>query len=380
MGVVYAATHDRLPGLFAVKTVRPDDPDIPQLSLRMKQEAQILSRLRHHPNIVRLVDFNMTSSGLPYMVMEYLDGDDLGELLRTGAFPPWQVAAVVRQVAAGLSAAHACDIVHRDLKPENVMIVRVAGAVESVKLIDFGVSKALWSSGMGTAGQLIGTPDYMAPEQAQGGGLGVDARADQFALAAMTYEMLTGESPFSGHDTMTVIYRIVHDDVAPLGGAWRGGSNAVEVVLRRALAKDPRARFPGVLEFSGALDQALLQDVGGGPQPIDLLSRLRTLPRTDTSVRPWTRLLAPLRDAITRVRSVLGARPTRAERGRGRTRRPLILVAVAIAAAVLGLSERVLSTAAWQDGALGRGRAEARSLVGEAKAVVGSVGCAARVP
>jgi serine/threonine protein kinase len=271
MGTVYLATHERLPGLFVVKTPRPSMLRDEQMVARLRQEAHVLASL-NHPNIVRVVDFNETAAGTPYLVMEFLDGRDLNEVLRARPLRPWEAAAIVRQVSDALSMAHACNVIHRDLKPENVLIVPVVGREDIVKLIDFGVSK-LWKSARSYTGKdIVGTPNYMSPEQANGDRQQVDTRSDQFALAVMTYEMLTGEPPFVASDPLAVLYQIVNEPPPPLAKTLGWKPTAVERVLRRGMEKRPEARFATVREFSQALHQALYTDIGGPREALQLFA------------------------------------------------------------------------------------------------------------
>jgi serine/threonine-protein kinase len=198
---------------------------------------------------------------------------------------PWEVASVVRQIAAALSAAHTCNIIHRDLKPENILIVPGAGEGEDViKVIDFGVSKVERTPRVQSGVGLIGTPHYMAPEQALGPRGHVDSRTDQFALAVITYEMLMREAPFGGDDPLNILYRIVHEETPPVvlkdGAQQPWTPQAVEATLRRALAKDPTVRFPTVGEFAAALTDAIAADFGGPPAPLCLFQR------TESEARP----------------------------------------------------------------------------------------------
>jgi serine/threonine protein kinase len=172
----------------------------------------------------------------------------------------------------------------------------VRGQADAVKLIDFGASKANWSAGLSVQGQLIGTPYYMAPEQAQGEAEEVGACADQFALAMMTYEMLSGKLPFTDQDPMSVLYRIVNEDLPPLQESLRWTPTAVEPVLRRGLRKDPHGRYASVQEFSDALDEALYHDIGGAPEPLRLLRRSETPSRSETFARAWAATLEPTND------------------------------------------------------------------------------------
>jgi eukaryotic-like serine/threonine-protein kinase len=310
MGVVYLATHERLPGLFVVKTPRPSIVGDDQIAARLRQEAQVLASL-NHPNIVRVIDFNETSAGTPYVVMEFLDGRDLNEILRARPLRPWEVAAIVRQVADGLNMAHACNIVHRDLKPENVLIVPLVGREDVVKLIDFGVSKLGSSPRSYTGKDLIGTPNYMSPEQASGDRQQVNARTDQFALAVMTYEMLAGEPPFADSDPLAVLYQIVNEPAPPLAKKVDWKPTAVERVLRRGMEKDPRARFATVREFSGALHQALHADVGGPREALRLFANgVGARPARPRPEEPRT-ASPPVVSGIQPIRAsaCLGARP-----------------------------------------------------------------------
>jgi serine/threonine protein kinase len=278
MGLVYLATHERLPGLFVVKTPHPTLVDGDQIAARLRQEAKVLATL-NHPNIVKVFDLNDTPDGIPYLVMEFLDGRDLNEILRARALRPWEAGAIVRQVAAALGAAHACKVVHRDLKPENVLIVPVSGQEDVVKLIDFGVSKLGRSTRSNTGTEIIGTPNYMSPEQAHGDRHQVDDRTDQFALAVMTYEMLAREPPFVSEDPMKVLYRIVNEPLPLLARKVNWDPANVDQVLRRGTAKDPGARYASVREFSEALDAALQADIGGSREPLHLFSPEGSLKR-----------------------------------------------------------------------------------------------------
>ncbi|HEX4404396.1 MAG TPA: serine/threonine-protein kinase, partial [Polyangia bacterium] len=164
MGSVYVARHLRLGGELVVKTLGADYASTAEGSARFHREAEILARLRH-PNVVRVVDFNVSQTGVPYLAMELLDGPDLRTALGRGRiFSPAETMTIVRQVASALSAAHACDIIHRDLKPENVVLCRAAGQMPIVKVIDFGIS--LWGAKDHAKIEdvVFGTPEFMAPE------------------------------------------------------------------------------------------------------------------------------------------------------------------------------------------------------------------------
>src|SRR6476620_2860796 len=218
MGEVYLAQHVRLPGQFALKLLLPELQGNQDAFARFCREAEIMSQLRH-PNIVQIFDFNLAPDARPYFVMEYLQGRDLEARLRgDGSMPLPAVARIVDAVASALALAHAHGVVHRDLKPANIFLATVDGQTdELVKVLDFGISKVRSAAAqISQAVDLLGTPSYMAPEQARGQTDAIDGRTDQFALAAITYRMLTGQDPFQGDDTAAVLYQVVHEDPPPL--------------------------------------------------------------------------------------------------------------------------------------------------------------------
>ena len=251
MGAVYEATHARLSGRYAIKVLLRQVSEDPEALARFHREARITSLLQH-PNVVEVIDYNTAADGTLYLVMEYLDGESLAQrLFREGPFPLDAVVGIIEQIAAGLAAAHAHGIVHRDLKPDNVFLVPVEGReTESVKILDFGISKVKGPSWglQAPEGTLCGTPQYMSPEQVEGRAADVDAATDQFALAVLTYEMLTGRNPFQGDTVGAVFSQVLTGVPAPTGI----GPN-VDLVVRRGLAKANRQRFPGVTAFADAL-------------------------------------------------------------------------------------------------------------------------------
>ena len=251
MGVVYEATHARLAGRYAIKVLTQQLAE-PEGLQRFDREARITSLLQH-PNVVQVIDHNTAPDGTEYLVMEYLAGESLSQrLARQGHLPLDAVVDIVDQIAAGLSAAHAHGIVHRDLKPDNVVMVPVEGRpTEVVKILDFGISKRQGSLEM--SGLVCGTPQYMAPEQVEGRVLEIDASTDQFALAVIAHELLTGRNPFRGDSVAVVFSRISAESPKPVGFG-----HGVDAVLARALAKSGRERYRSVTEFSEALRAAAL--------------------------------------------------------------------------------------------------------------------------
>jgi serine/threonine-protein kinase len=250
MGVVYEATHARLAGRYAIKVLTQQLAESDEGLAQLNREARITSLLQH-PNIVQVIDHNTTPDGTEYLVMEYLAGESLSQrLARAGRLPLEAVVDIIDQIAAGLSAAHGRGVVHRDLKPDNVFLVPVEGRqTELVKILDFGISKRTGS--LKVSGMVCGTPQYMAPEQVEGRVLDIDASTDQFALAVIAHEMLTGRNPFDG-DSVAAIFARVSSEVPPSVGLGDG----VDAALGRALAKSGAQRFGSVTEFSETLREA----------------------------------------------------------------------------------------------------------------------------
>jgi serine/threonine-protein kinase len=284
MGAVWAAKHLRLPGKrVAVKVLhgvaaggssaggvgsRAAAPSGTPASIdreayaRFRREAEIASRIGH-PNIVTVHDFNVLASGTPYLVLELLDGEDLAQRLARGPLPAAAALAIARQIGSALHAAHKADVVHRDLKPGNIFLTRteIGGElVDQVKVLDFGISKIRGSQTVQTQDAvLLGTPQYMAPEQALGKNADIDARTDIFALGAIVYEMLSGRPAFMGSTLAEVVFKVVYDAPAPLGELAAGVPNNVVAAVEQALAKDPAQRFADVAAFINALTGRPLQ-------------------------------------------------------------------------------------------------------------------------
>jgi serine/threonine-protein kinase len=266
MGAVWAARHLRLPGKRVAIKVLLGGTDDAQALARFRREAEVASRIGH-AGIVEVLDFNQLPDGTPYQVLEYLAGESLGARLRRGPLPLAAALDVARQMGSALAAAHRAGVVHRDLKPENVFLCPTdAGGVvaERVKILDFGISKIRGSQTVKTQDQvLIGTPQYMAPEQAEGQNASIDARTDQFALGAIVYEMLAGRPAFSGESVVAVIMNVVAGAPAPLASLVPGLPPPVVAAVERALAKKAADRFADVGGFIEALTGKPLQTLGG---------------------------------------------------------------------------------------------------------------------
>jgi serine/threonine protein kinase len=275
MGWVFEARHVRLNKRVAVKLMARELAANPEALARFHREAEVTSQLGH-PHLVNVVDFGTTGDGEPYLVMEYLDGEDLERRLRHDKRLPLEVAVrITRQVASALGAAHAEGIVHRDLTPGNVFLVKVPDEADFVKVLDFGISKIkAGRTKLTRANAVLGTPEYMSPEQANGLIEDIDHRVDQWALACIAWEMLSGYSPFVAEDVGAVFYRIINTEPHPLSARAPDLPPTIEPVLRRALSKRVAARYPSIKEFSRAFESAAMgKPVDATPLPIMSVSR-----------------------------------------------------------------------------------------------------------
>ena len=257
MGAVYEGVQTRLERRVAVKLMARELSSNPEAIARFRREAEVTSQIGH-PHIVQVFDFGQAPGGEPYIVMEYLEGEDLEKRIqRVGQLPLPAASQIIRQVSSALSATHAKGIVHRDLKPANVFLLSVEGETDFVKVVDFGISKVRSASTKLTAAlAVMGTPNYMAPEQAAGRVNDIDARTDQWALACIAYELIAGRPPFVGEDVASLLYQVIHQAPSPLAAFNPGLPNAIEGVLQRALSKTQADRFPTLTEFSRAFEGA----------------------------------------------------------------------------------------------------------------------------
>ncbi|MGB8296535.1 MAG: serine/threonine-protein kinase [Polyangia bacterium] len=262
MGAVYAATHLRLDKRVAVKVMARELTANPEALARFRREALVTSGLGH-PHIVQVFDFSTTPTGEPFLVMEFLDGEDLDHRLRRlGRLPAADVVPMVKQVASALTATHNKGIVHRDLKPANIYLLEVAGETDFVKVLDFGISKVRSASTKLTrTSSVMGTPNYMSPEQAKGNIEDIDERTDQWALACIVWECLSGQGPFVGDNVPSILFQIVHEPSSLLPKVV-GLYPQVEDVLLRGLAKNKNDRFAKVDDFAAALEAAVTGTAG----------------------------------------------------------------------------------------------------------------------
>ncbi len=257
VGIIYEAEHLRLGRRVAVKALARRLVDVPNLLGRFRQEAIAVGRL-HHAHIVDVYDFDVAPTGQPYLVMELLDGETLRQALKhRGRFGVDEAFRLVAELCSALGAAHDAGVVHRDLKPDNVLVVPRADGRSSVKLIDFGVSRLLEAASSLTADHaILGTPEYMAPEQATGSSRSADGRADQFALGVIAYELVSGRSPFRAESPEKALRAVIERDPPSLARVAPEVPSALAAVIERALEKHPDDRFADMGAFAAALDDA----------------------------------------------------------------------------------------------------------------------------
>jgi serine/threonine-protein kinase len=279
MGEIYEAYHVETGAPAAVKLLHRNVLAEPENLARFSREAEAIANI-DSPYVVRVLEVSGEGAPTPYMAMERLAGYHLGnELQRRRALPVREVVELVQQVGQGVDAANAAGIVHRDLKPQNLFRAEHRGQPPVWKILDFGVSKLADHSGTLTQGRAIGTPTYMAPEQARGGS--VDHRADVYALGAISYRALTGHPAFSGHDIPTILHDVVFR-VALRPGALAELGADIDYVLAIALAKQRDERF----ESAAELADAMLAAARG-----ELSPKLRERARGLIAKYPWGRLL-----------------------------------------------------------------------------------------
>jgi serine/threonine-protein kinase len=268
MGQVYLAEHVKMGRRSAIKVMNPSMVHDPDAVARFNREAANASRI-NHPNVCATYDFGETPDGLIYLAMEFIEGEPLTDLLeREGALPVRRAVAIFLQVADALQAAHDLGIVHRDLKPDNIMLTRRKAGDDVVKVVDFGIAKAVGGGGdesgqkVTKTGLVVGTPEFMSPEQLSGDKL--DGRSDLYSLALVVYRMLAGKLPFEATTVQETMIKRLTDEPAKLAAlrpdlAFPPG---LQPVLDTALARSPVERYQAVAKF--AADVASVTGIGRG--------------------------------------------------------------------------------------------------------------------
>jgi eukaryotic-like serine/threonine-protein kinase len=257
MGIVYKAERVPVGKLVAIKFLHAPFANDAEFLARFERETRVMSKLTH-PNCVSVVDFGVWD-GAPYLVMEYVSGTTLRALIDNGALPPKRALTLVRQIAAGLAHAHAQGVVHRDVKPANIMISEEIGTGDHARILDFGLARLRGAVGRDAtqSNVVVGTPNYMAPEQTVGGG-SIDARTDIYAVGVVLFEMICGDRPFQADDTLALLGMHRAAPIPQLTDRMEGDvqlPRGLQELVEKAMAKSPGDRFQSAIELAEAIDQ-----------------------------------------------------------------------------------------------------------------------------
>ena len=247
MGAVYKARDTELDRLVALKIIRPDLTTNPEILKRFKQEL-ILARQVTHRNVIRIFDLGQ-ADGFKFITMEYLEGKDLRAVFRErGKLPPEEAAKIILQICRALEAAHGEGVIHRDLKPQNIML----DANGRAYVMDFGIARSAYLPGMTQTGALVGTPEYMSPEQAKGEKL--DERSDLFSLGAILYELMIGQSPYYSDTPLATLWKRIQEKARPLDEVDPTIPKPFSDIVAKALEIEPENRFATAHEFAQHLE------------------------------------------------------------------------------------------------------------------------------
>ena len=312
MGRVYLAQHKRIAQKrVAIKVLHGDLATNPQVLARFQREAESAAVISH-PNVVTVLDVDVTPRGMPYMVCEFLEGIDLADHLKeVQRLDVVDAVSITRQLCQGLGAAHARGVIHRDLKPPNIFLVgdfsKGTPAHLFAKVLDFGLSRFHGGEGeqnLTKTGIIMGTPSYMAPEQARG--QRVDHRADVYGLGTILYTVLTGRAPFQGETPQAIILALLNSEPPRPRSLVPTIPPHLELVIERAMARNPDERYPDMAAFEQALDalpsgrgSSAGLTPGAAAAPVPSLARAEHLSESDADVhaaRP--RLLLTLLAAV----------------------------------------------------------------------------------
>jgi len=283
MGSVYRGKHILMDKRVAIKVLRPSLAVDDAVVARFSREATAASRISH-PHAVSVTDFGESENGVVFLVMEYLDGQTLKEVIKSdGPMTLARTTEIIRQVAGALDAAHEQGVIHRDLKSDNIMLSKTNGG-EWAKVLDFGIAKIQQPEGgrdidITAANLVIGTPQYMSPEQCSQSGP-IDARSDVYSLGIIVYEMLAGRVPFTGESPTVIMMKQVQDEPPVITEARPDVPVAVAQIISRALAKTPADRF----QSAGALSQALADVAAVSEEAAVLAGAPETVPNAPVFV------------------------------------------------------------------------------------------------
>jgi serine/threonine-protein kinase len=254
-GTVYEARHAAIGHRVALKIVNADRAQRPETLARFEREAQICGAIRH-PNVGQIYDVG-THEGKPYMVLELHEGQSLADVLDESVLPVPAILEITLQVLSALAAIHDARVVHRDVKPDNVMLVRALNGDIVVKLVDFGISKMVTTDirdrTVTREGSILGSPDYMAPEQLRG--QEVDARTDLYAAGVLLYQAVTGYTPFDAENLSDLMVAILRDPVVPARELRADCPPELDALIMKALSRNPEDRFQSAVEMARELEQ-----------------------------------------------------------------------------------------------------------------------------
>jgi serine/threonine-protein kinase len=370
MGAVYLGEHVKMGRKSAIKVMTQSMANDPDAIARFNREAANAARISHS-NVCAIYDFGETKDGMIYLAMEFIEGEALTDLIeREGALAPGRAASIIEQAGHALQAAHDLGIVHRDLKPDNIMLARSRGGADVVKVVDFGIAKAMSGEEgqkVTKTGLVVGTPEYMSPEQLSGDKL--DGRSDIYSLALVFYRMLTGTLPFQADSAQETMIKRLTDDPLPLNRAAPGKNfpDSLQRVMDRALARMPGDRYTSAAEFARDAVRAVGGMAAAAAPAVDTEGATQLISAVPAPGAAQPR--AAGRRTVTPDTPVAVAPPTRASSAT-RAAPPRKTPVVAIAASVAVLAVGGVAAAVMMKGG-GTGNASADSTAGAPPVVTG---------